>query len=214
MKNSLFNYFLLLLLLFQIACTSGSESSAKSANERQYDAVRGKVFAERNSIDLLLEQLPATYRNGLRRDMASIQNNTYEGYKELNNLSDQDMENVLKGIESFFEKMEVSKAFKPNEVQRKMYAELKEKVVKERKVIEKFISKPSDPNDIQEVTSKNFLSKILRYDVDQFLAKSVITEEEYVKSITEFNDNWSVLLSSLAMFEANEKLEKMLNELK
>jgi len=206
----MYKYILFILSVFVVSCNQGNHMKAKY--ETRYLDIQQKINANRGQIEGMLNQLPQNYQVEMRKSMTMVQNNDINGFLKESRMSEKNFDLFLKSVDTFMGRLDTARGFTPNAAQISLYNDLKGKVEKNRESVEKFISKPANPNDINEVTSKNFLGKILKYDVHEFLANSVITEPEFNAQIKEFNDSWDEVALALIMADFNSELDALMKK--
>ncbi len=201
-------YIFIVLSLLISSCTANDRMKTKY--EAQYLDIKTKINTNRNEIELMLSQLPKHYQVEMKKSMDMVQENDINGFLKVSKLNEKNFALFLESVHTFMGRLDTARSFSPNASQRQLYKDLRAKVLESRTSVEKYLSKPANPNDINELTSKNFLKKILRYDIQGFLDNSVITEAEFDVQIKEFYDNWDQVVLALIMADFNKELDAIM----
>lgn len=190
------NYLILILLLNFLSC---GDSALKSKHNVRYLSITEKINHYRPGIDVLLKQLPAKLGKDLEKTMNLVQNNDLDAFVGRTRMNEDNLVLFFESVENFTERIEQSRKFVPNESHRDVYRQVRKNITENRALVEPFIAKINNPDDPQELSLKLVLRKILKYErLSDFLADSVVTEEEYNVRMKEYNDKWSSLMIMIA----------------
>jgi ribosome-binding ATPase YchF (GTP1/OBG family) len=214
-KNTMKNYLLITLILSMMSCANPTQTRNQKIIETyqsQYNEMKERVIRHSAKLEMMLEQLPGNYAQQMDKSIQSIKNNDLEGFLTENRMSEQNLMLFFQSVDGVCTKIEMAEQFTPNEEQRAMYAELRGKVQESREIVQKFISANANTTDPNQLALKLTLEKILKYDVDGFLANTLTSSAEFDKNLGETNDKWGEVILGLTMMNFNEEMDEIMKK--
>ena len=194
-----------LLAVFIFGC-----SQMTNKYEPRYNLIKEKIRNNRKNIESMLSQLPHNYQREMKESIDLVESNSVIGFLNKTKMSNQNFELFLKSVEKFISRLEAAKSFVPDKSQRELYDELRRKVLEREEDVRKLIESLRNSNNVPDITLKVFLTKILNCEIEEFLSKSIMTEEEFDKQIKDFIENWELFETRLALMNFDKELDKIL----
>ena len=209
--------FIFLSLCF-FACNSPNNTTkSTSANpalvakhEARYKAIQQRVAQYEFDLNRLFEHLPAQQKEPMIESISIIQKYDLNALFGEKRVKEGELTQLMGNIEQFLNKLELARQFVPEEKHRKTYDELHAKIIENKDDIESLIRTAKTKNTPNDMASALFFQKLLDYNnIDDFLANSVVTKEEFENEVGEMNEQWAVILPNILV---NTILEKAMHD--
>ena len=201
---------MLVAFTFFLSCTPQEKTPSKL--EIQYNQVQ--LLLNENEMDLyrLFAQLPIKMQKELKESMKGIQENTFSEMMKKENNNDKNLRLLLASMEKFMVRLGNARAFHPNEEQTKLYNELRNKVLKDKKVVDEYLSKPADPNNAQEIAIKILLRNIRNNRIASFKNVSLMSSQEFDRAIGDLNREWETVKTNLVLDDLYKEFDRIMKQ--
>lgn len=194
-----------LILLFGIMIFGCGPSTNKY--QPRYQAIKEKIIKNRSGIESMITHLPETHQRKMSESMELVVTNDIAGFLRETKMSNQNFELFMKSVENFMLRWDTAKEFVPNDAQKRLYAEVKTKILSQEEEVRKYIKTIENSEEFSDISLKSFLNNMLAYEITEFIHQSLVTEEDFDKNFLEFKDNWSEFISTVIVLNLAEELK-------